>query len=98
MLPDLMNLLKSVVGTNHVLSGETAAPYCTDWRGRYSGKALAVVLPGDTQQVAAVVALCAEHSIAIVPQGGNTSLSGGPVATEGIRPCTELNPCEFDKK
>ena len=79
MLPDLMNLLRNVVGTEHVLSGETAAPYCIDWRGRYSGQALAVVLPGDTQQVAAVVALCAEHRIAIVPQGGNTSLSGGSV-------------------
>lgn len=79
MLPDLINLLRNIVGTDHILSGETAAPYCTDWRGRYSGKALAVVLPGDTQQVAAVVALCAEHRIAIVPQGGNTSLSGGSV-------------------
>jgi FAD/FMN-containing dehydrogenase len=79
MLPDLINLLKSIVGTDHVLSGETAAPYCADWRGRYSGKALAVVLPGDTHQVAAVVALCVEHRIALVPQGGNTSLSGGSV-------------------
>jgi len=79
MLPDLINLLRNVVGADHVLSGETAAPYCTDWRGRYSGEALAVVLPGNTQQVAAVVALCAEHRIAIVPQGGNTSLSGGSV-------------------
>ena len=79
MLPDLINLLRNIVGADHLLSGETAAAYCTDWRGRYSGKALAVVLPGDTQQVAAVVALCAEHSIAIVPQGGNTSLCGGSV-------------------
>ena len=79
MLPDLIILLRNIVGTEHVLNGETAAPYCTDWRGRYSGQALAVVLPGDTHQVAAVVALCAEHRIAIVPQGGNTSLSGGSV-------------------
>ncbi|MEO6421465.1 MAG: FAD-binding oxidoreductase, partial [Candidatus Nitrotoga sp.] len=79
MLPDFISLLKNVVGTDHVLSGERATPYCIDWRRRYSGKALAVVLPGDTQQVAAVVALSAEHGIAIVPQGGNTSLSGGSV-------------------
>jgi FAD/FMN-containing dehydrogenase len=79
MLPDLISLLRNIVGTDHILSGETAAPYCTDWRGRYSGQALAVVLPGDTQQVAAVVTLCTKHSIAIVPQGGNSSLSGGSV-------------------
>jgi FAD/FMN-containing dehydrogenase len=79
MLPDLINSLHDIVGTNHVLSGESAAPHYTDWRGRYSGRALAVVFPGDTQQVAAVVALCAKQRIAIVPQGGNTSLSGGSV-------------------
>ena len=79
MLPNLINLLRNIVGTDQVLSGETATPYCTDWRGRYSGKALAVVLPGDTQQVSAVVTLCAENRIAIVPQGGNTSLCGGSV-------------------
>lgn len=79
MLSTLTNLLHGVVGNDYVLSGEAAAPYYIDWRGRYRGQALAVVLPGDTQQVAAVVALCAEHDIAIVPQGGNTSLSGGSV-------------------
>lgn len=79
MLPDFISSLRNVVGTDHVLSDETAAPYCTDWRGRYSGKALAVVQPNNTQQVSAVVALCAERRIAIVPQGGNTSLSGGSV-------------------
>ncbi|CAH1189494.1 FAD/FMN-containing dehydrogenase [Candidatus Nitrotoga sp. BS] len=79
MLPTLISSLRNIVGADHVLSGETATPYCTDWRGRYSGKALAVVLPGGTQQVSAVVALCAEHRVAIVPQGGNTSLCGGSV-------------------
>ena len=79
MLPNLISSLRNIVGADHVLSGESAAPYCSDWRGRYSGQALAVVLPGDTQQVAAVVTLCAENRIAIVPQGGNTSLCGGSV-------------------
>ena len=79
MLPNLINSLHDIVGTDHVLSGESATPHYTDWRGRYSGRALAIVFPGDTQQVAAVVALCLEQHIAIVPQGGNTSLSGGSV-------------------
>ncbi len=56
-----------------------AKQYLTDWRGRYSGPALAVVFPADTQQVSDVVKLCADKNIAIVPQGGNTSLCGASV-------------------
>jgi len=84
MPTDLINSLADIVGIENVLTGEAAASHCNDKRGRYSGKALAVVLPADTQQVSAVVALCAAQHIAIVPQGGNTSLCGASVPlTEG---------------
>jgi len=76
---DIISSLSEIVGKAAVLSGESVAPYCTDWRGRYSGSALAVVLPSDTEQTAEVVRLCAGKRIAIVPQGGNTSLCGGSV-------------------
>ena len=79
MPADLIFSLSSLVGSHAVLIGEAAAPYCTDWRGRFSGKALAVVFPSNTQQVAGVVKLCAANNIAIVPQGGNTSLCGASV-------------------
>jgi FAD/FMN-containing dehydrogenase len=79
MTTEFLNLAASIVGADHILTGETAEPYCTDWRGRYSGQALAVVFPSDTQQVAAVVKLCAENKISIVPQGGNTSHCGASV-------------------
>ena len=75
----MIELLQNILGAEHVLTGSAASAYCTDWRGRYSGQALAVVLPADTQQVSEVVKLCAAHRIAIVPQGGNTSLCGGGV-------------------
>jgi FAD/FMN-containing dehydrogenase len=71
--------LSAIVGNDAVLTGEPAAPYCTDWRGRYSGNALAVLLPANTQQVAEIAKLCAANQVAIVPQGGNTSLCGGSV-------------------
>jgi FAD/FMN-containing dehydrogenase len=71
--------LSAIAGNDAVLTGEPAAPYCSDWRGRYSGNALAVVFPSNTQQVAEIVRLCAAHQISIVPQGGNTSLCGGSV-------------------
>ena len=76
---DFVLLLSAIAGNDAVLTGGSAAPYLSDWRGRYSGAALAVVFPADTRQVADVVKLCAANNIAIVPQGGNTSLCGGSV-------------------
>jgi len=69
--------LAAIVGAGHVLTGEQAAPYLTDWRGRYRGTALAVVRPGSTAEVAAVVRACADAGVPMVPQGGNTGLVGG---------------------
>ena len=79
MQSDFIPLLSVIAGNDAVLTGEPAAPYCTDWRGRYSGNALAVVFPSNTRQVAEVVKLCAANQIAVVPQGGNTSLCGASV-------------------
>ena len=73
-----LDALRAVLGVAHVLhQPQDLAPYLTDWRKRYTGQALAVVLPGDTAQVAAVVQLCALHGVGVVPQGGNTGLVGG---------------------
>ncbi|WP_271078158.1 FAD-binding oxidoreductase [Aurantiacibacter sp. MUD61] len=56
---------------------ELVEPWLTDWRGRYTGRALALASPASTQEVAALVKLCAEHRVPIVPQGGNSGMSGG---------------------
>jgi FAD/FMN-containing dehydrogenase len=56
---------------------ELVAPWLTDWRGRFTGKACAMASPADVQELAALVRLCAEHGVPIVPQGGNSSMSGG---------------------
>jgi FAD/FMN-containing dehydrogenase len=74
-----LETIAAIVGGDGVLKGEAAAPYCEDWRGRFSGEALAVIFPADTEQVSAVVKVCADNDIAIVPQGGNTSLCGASV-------------------
>jgi FAD/FMN-containing dehydrogenase len=74
----LLPALKAIVGDTHVLTAAAdVAPYLTDWRGRYHGQARAVVRPGSTAEVAAVVAYCAANGVPVVPQGGNTSLCGG---------------------
>ena len=71
--------LKDLVGSENVLLGDAAKQFLTDWRGRYSGVALAVVFPANAQQVSDVVRLCVANNISIVPQGGNTSLCGASV-------------------
>ncbi|WP_066342249.1 FAD-binding oxidoreductase [Azohydromonas lata] len=53
------------------------APFLTDWRGKWTGRALAVAQPDTAQDVAAVLRWCHEHRVPVVPQGGNTGLSGG---------------------
>lgn len=56
---------------------DIVTPWLTDWRGRYTGKALALASPGSTEQVAALMRLCQQHGVPIVPQGGNSGMSGG---------------------
>src|SRR5688500_800169 len=69
--------LAETVGRENVLTAQAdVEPYLVDWRGRYRGKALAVVRPADTQQVAEVVGACGRSGVAIVPQGGNTGMCG----------------------
>jgi len=70
--------LDAAVGSAQVLTAAIdVAPYVTDWRGRFHGQALAVVRPGSTEEVAAVVRACADLQVPIVPQGGNTGQCGG---------------------
>lgn len=76
--------LRELLGERHVLTtADDAAPYCTDWRGRYTGSALGVVMPGNTEEVSAVVRASVAAGVAIVPQGGNTGLCGGATPVGG---------------
>ena len=65
------------------MTGAAAAGFAVDWTGRFCGHTPAVVRPGDTAEVARVLALCADAGIAVVPQGGNTGLVGGGVPLHG---------------
>ena len=71
--------LRDAIGAAQVLTEGDLSAWEVDWRKRWRGKALAVVRPGSTQEVAAVVRACARHRVAVVPQGGNTGLVGGGV-------------------
>ncbi|WP_374524826.1 FAD-binding oxidoreductase [Sphingopyxis sp.] len=56
---------------------DVLAPWLTDWRGKYHGKTAAMLSPATTEEVAAVVSLCAAEGVALVPQGGNSGMVGG---------------------
>ena len=80
MTPEnLISTLHGIVGAAHVLTGDACAEYESDWRQRVHGRALCVVRPGSTAEVADVVRACAQAGVAIVPQGGNTGLVEGSV-------------------
>ncbi len=77
-MTQLVDQFRSIVGAQAVITDRREAePYAVDWRKRYIGKPLAVVKPASTEEVAAIVKLCAQTRTAVVPQGGNTGLCGG---------------------
>lgn len=83
----LIEAFKRLLGDTAVLTREEdLAAFTEDWRGRYRAPALCAVLPSNTEQVAAVVRLCAESGVPVLPQGGNTSLCGGATPSEQGEP------------
>ena len=75
----LMAALRGLLGPAQVLTDGDLGAWELDWRKRWRGKALAVVRPGNANEVADVLKLCAQHGATVVPQGGNTGLVGGGV-------------------
>jgi FAD/FMN-containing dehydrogenase len=69
--------LRRICGQAHVLTEGDLSAWEVDWRKRSYGKALAVVRPGNTEEVAQVVKACLAARVSLVPQGGNTGLVVG---------------------
>jgi FAD/FMN-containing dehydrogenase len=77
---DVISRLKAVLGEGGwSVDPERLAPKLVEWRDRWSGTTPLLVLPRSTEQVAAVVGICAASDVAITPQGGNTGLVGGQI-------------------
>ena len=76
-MTDLPHQLRQLIGAPHVLTEGDLSAYEQDWRKRSHGKALCVVRPGSTAEVAAVVKACVAAGASIVPQGGNTGMVVG---------------------
>lgn len=70
----------AIVGDSGLITtAQDINPYATDWRRAYQTNPLLVIRPATTMEVSRVVALCSTYNVAMVPQGGNTSLCGASV-------------------
>ena len=102
MTDALVGRLREIVGDAHCLTDAAMrAWYETDWTRRFGAEALAVVRPGSTDEVSAVLRACGSAGTAVVPQGGNTGLVGGSVPRGGevvlsLRRLSEIGPVDAD--
>jgi len=98
-MSELIQQLRSICGAANVLThddpGADLSAWEQDWRKRSRGRALAVVRPASSAEVAAVVKACAASGTSIVPQGGNTGLVVGSVpddsGTQVVLSLTRMN-------
>ncbi len=83
----VVDTLRALVGDTHVLTRDRhdLTAHEQDWRKRARGHALAVVRPGSTAEVAAVVKACVAAGVQVVPQGGNTGLVVGSTPDDSGR-------------
>jgi FAD/FMN-containing dehydrogenase len=91
----LLATLRAIVGDANVLTTGDLSAWELDWRKREHGKSLAVVRPGTTLEVAAVVKACAAAGVSMVPQGGNTGMVVGSTpdatGTQVVLSLTRMN-------
>ncbi len=96
-----LDALRGAVGAAHTITDpDVVAPHVTDWTGRWTGEAAAVVRPASTDEVQAVVLVARHHHLALVPQGGNTGLVGGAVPRHGavvvdLRRLSTIDPLDL---
>src|SRR4051812_33703637 len=87
---DVLSRLKAVLGEGGwSQDSERLAPKLVEWRDRWSGTTPLLALPRSTAEVAAVVGICGQAGVAIMPQGGNTGLVGGQIPQGEILLSTE---------
>lgn len=72
----ILDDLAAAIGADYVLTGEATAKWRADWTGDYVIAPLAVLRPGSTADVAAVLRIANDAGVPVVPVSGNTGLTG----------------------
>jgi len=78
----MQTFLEALKAICFVLDDESKNDYGLDWTRFYTPSLLAVAFPRSTEEVSAILRLCSQHDVKIVPSGGRTGLSGGACATQ----------------
>ena len=100
--PAALDELKAALGPSGWTEDPfTIAPHLTEWRGRWTGETPILLTPSSTEEVSKAVAICANHGVAIIPQGGNTGLVGGQIpfgevllSTRRLRAVRDVTPLD----
>ena len=100
--PEALAALKAAAGPGGWTDDPSdIAPWLTEWRNRWSGNTPLMLTPRSTGEVARVVAICAQHRVAVVPQGGDTGLVGGQIpfgevllSTRKLRAVRDVTPLD----
>jgi FAD/FMN-containing dehydrogenase len=83
LIPGAAEAIAAIVGAKGVVPESDWPAFNVEWRKRWRGAPAMIVAPESVAEAAALVRLCAQRRIAITPQGGNTGLTGGQIATNG---------------
>jgi FAD/FMN-containing dehydrogenase len=100
--PEVLAALKAAAGNGGWTDDPSdIAPWLTEWRNRWRGNTPLMLTPRSTEEVAKLVTICAEHRVAIVPQGGDTGLVGGQIpfgevllSTRKLRAVRDVTPLD----
>jgi FAD/FMN-containing dehydrogenase len=100
--PEALAALKAAAGNGGWTDDPSdIAPWLTEWRNRWKGNTPLMLTPRSTEEVARLVTICAEHRVAIVPQGGDTGLVGGQIpfgevllSTRKLRAVRDVTPLD----
>ncbi|EIE86461.1 hypothetical protein RO3G_11172 [Rhizopus delemar RA 99-880] len=93
-----IDYFKSVLSPNNIIyepdpESLEIKQHNVDWFNLYRGSSSLCLFPTTTEQVSKVLRYCNQHSLAVVPQGGNTGVSGGavPIFDEIILNSSKMN-------
>ncbi len=80
----ILDDIAAIIGKDRVLTGKDATPYVTDWTGAYVGQPLAVLRPGNTQEVSAILKIANDTGTPVVPVSGHTGLTGATMGQDAL--------------
>ncbi len=80
----VLDRLKDIVGPKGVIDDPAdMEPYVTSWRDGLRGRTPLIVRPAATEDVARVLRICNDSRTPVVPQSGNTGLTGAGIPFDG---------------